>query len=343
MRYPQECFDFTIFFDVLPTRPPAARMLLRFCLSAFLLFPLAVQAQPSVPPLTGRVVDRAEVLSPSTEQTLTEQLATHERATSNQIVVLTVPSLEGESVERVALDVFNTWGLGQADLDNGVLVLIARDDREMRIEVGYGLEGTLTDSRAGRIIRSEFVPAFRNGNYDAGTLAGVSAVIGTIEGTYEPEDVASEDQPPWVFRLLFGLFFGGMPLLVFAPSFFLAGRVGGLVFISVFVIVGGGFLLFSFWGALVVAAGYVLVLLVAEWRFRQLPNWERIREEVAKALDENKGRKVKVNLGGFTYTAGGITSGGGSGGSSGGGFSSGGGGFSGGGGSSGGGGASGSW
>jgi uncharacterized protein len=304
----------------------------------------AAQAQPAVPPLTGRVVDRADVLSPSTEQALADQLAAHERATSNQVVVLTIPSLEGESVERVALDVFNTWGLGQADRDNGVLVLIARDDREMRIEVGYGLEGTLTDSRAGRIIRSEFVPAFRNGNYDAGTLAGVSAVVGTIEGTYVPRPetaAADSNRPPWVFRIFFGLFFGGMPLLAFAPSFLLAGRVGGLVFISVFVIVGGGFLLFSFWGALAVAVGYVVLLLVAEWRFRQLPDWREIREEVAEALDENKGRRVKVDLGGFTFTAGGITSGGGSGGS--GGFSSGGGGFSGGGGSSGGGGASGSW
>lgn len=315
---------------------------------ALLLLILAVgaQAQPSVPPLTGRVVDQADVLDASTEQALTDQLAAHERATSNQVVVLTIPSLEGESVERVALDVFNTWGLGQADTDNGVLILIARDDREMRIEVGYGLEGTLTDSRAGRIIRSEFVPAFRNGNYDAGTLAGVNAVVGTIEGTYVPSPEASGtggDEPSWVFRLLFGLFFGGMPLLAFAPSFLLAGRVGGLIFISVFVIVGGGFLLFSLWGALAVAVGYVVVLLVAEWRFRQLPNWREIREEVAEALDENKGRRVEVDLGGFTFTAGGITSGGGSGGSSGGGGFSSGGGFSGGGGSSGGGGASGGW
>jgi len=309
-----------------------------------LILTAGAQAQPSVPPLTGRVVDRADVLDASTEQALTDQLATHERATSNQVVVLTIPSLEGASVERYALDVFNTWGLGQADRDNGVLVLIARDDREMRIEVGYGLEGTLTDSRAGRIIRSEFVPAFRNGNYDAGTLAGVNAVVGTIEGTYvlRPEDSpGGSDRPPWFFRLFFGLFFGGMPLLAFVPSFLLAGRVGGLVFVSVFVIVGGGFLLFSLWGALAVAVGYVVLLLVAEWRFRQLPNWREIREEVAEALDENKGRRVEVDLGGFTFTAGGITSGGGSGGSGGGGFSSG-GGFSGGGGSSGGG-ASGSW
>ncbi len=308
-----------------------------------LAVPLAAQAQPAVPALTGRVVDRADVLSPETERVLTALFAEHERATSNQIVVLTVPSLEGDSVEGFALRVFDAWGLGQADRDNGVLLLIARDDREMRIEVGYGLEGALTDAEAGRIIRSEFVPAFRNGDYDGGTLAGAEAVIGTIEGTYEPADTDSGNEVPWLFRWVFGLFFGGMPLLVFAPTFFLAGRWGGLVFIGVFVVVGGGFLLFSLWGALFVLVGYVSAILVGEWWFRRLDDWEKIRAKVRKAVDENKGRRVKVDLGGFTYTAGGITQGGGSSGSSGGGFSSGGSSFSGGGGSSGGGGASGSW
>ena len=306
------------------------------------LLALAAHAQPAVPTLTGRVVDGADVLSSEVERTLTDMLAEHERATSNQVVVLTVPSLEGDTVEGFALRAFNEWGLGQADRDNGVLILIARDEREMRIEVGYGLEGALTDAEAGRIIRSEFVPAFRNGDYDGGTLAGASAVIGTIEGTYVPVDTAPGDEVPWVFRLVFGLFFGGMPLLVFAPSFFLAGRWGSLGFIGIFVVVGGGFLLFSLWGALFVLVGYVGAILVGEWWFRQLDDWEKTRAKVRKALDENKGRRVEVDLGGFTYTAGGITQGGSSGGS-GGGFSSGGSSFSGGGGSSGGGGASGSW
>ncbi|MEP0548740.1 MAG: TPM domain-containing protein [Rhodothermales bacterium] len=318
--------------------------MLRRCLPILLagLLALTAHAQPAVPALTGRVVDRADVLSPGTERALTDLFAEHERATSNQVVVLTVPSLEGDTVEGFAVRVFADWGLGQADRDNGVLLLIARDDREMRIEVGFGLEGALTDAQAGRIIRSEFLPAFRNGDYDGGTLAGASAVVGTIEGTYEPADTDIGDEVPWPVRWGFGLFFGGMPLLAFAPTFFLAGRWGGLVFIGVFVVVGGGFLLFSLWGALYVLVGYVSAILVGEWRFRQLADWKKTRAKVRKALDENKGRRVKVDLGGFTYTAGGITQGGGSSGS-GGGFSSGGSSFSGGGGSSGGGGASGSW
>ena len=310
------------------------------------LLALAAQAQPTIPALTGRVVDSADILTPQTEQALSSLLAAHEQTTSNQIVVLTVPSLAGDTVEDMALRVFNAWGLGQSDLDNGVLILIARDDRELRIEVGYGLEGALTDALAGRIIRTAFVPAFRNGDYDGGTLAGTSAVIGTVEGTYEPPEDNLSDGVPWPFRLAFGLMFGAIPLLLLAPTFFLAGLWGGLVFIGIFVVVGGGILLFSFKGALLVLIGYVLVILIGEWWFRRLDDWEKTRARVRKAVEENKGRRVKVNLGGFTYTAGGITQGGGSSGgfsSGGGGFSSGGSSFSGGGGSSGGGGASGSW
>ena len=108
-----------------------------------------------VPPLTGRVVDRADVLSPATEAALTARLAAHEDSTSNQVVVLTVPSLDGEVLEPYATRVFRTWGLGQAAADNGVLLLVAVDDRQLRIEVGYGLEGDLTDALSGQIIRRE--------------------------------------------------------------------------------------------------------------------------------------------------------------------------------------------
>jgi uncharacterized protein len=309
---------------------------------ALLILALAAHAQVAVPTLSGRVVDRADVLDAATESSLTDVLASHEADTGNQVVVLTVSTLEGETVERVALRVFNEWGLGQEEQDNGVLVLIARDEREMRIEVGYGLEATLTDSRAGRIIRSEFVPAFRDGDYDAGTLAGVSAILATIEGTYEPPEETSGEEMPWFARLMFGLMFGALPLVAFAPTFFFAGRPGGLVFAGIFLTVGSGIFFFSLWAAALTPVVYAAVLLLGEWWFRQQPNWEATRAEVAKSLDENKGRRVKVEVGGRTLTVGGITQG--SGGSSSGGFgSSGGGGFSGGGGSSGGGGASGSW
>ncbi len=100
-------------------------------------------AQQAVPPLTERVVDQADILSPVTEEILTALLAAHEEATSNQVAVLTISSLEGETIEAYSIRVAETWALGAAENDNGVLLLVALNDREMRIEVGLGLEGEL--------------------------------------------------------------------------------------------------------------------------------------------------------------------------------------------------------
>lgn len=100
------------------------------------------------------------------------------------LVALLVALLVNWRPPCYATHVFRTWGLGQADRDNGVLLLIARDDRTLRIEVGYGVEGDLTDARSGAIIRSEIVPRFRAGNFDGGVLAGVEAIVTSIAGTY---------------------------------------------------------------------------------------------------------------------------------------------------------------
>lgn len=306
------------------------------------------QQQP-VPELTGRVADRADILSDQTERALASLLAAHEDSTSNQVAVLTVSSLEGEPIEDFALRVARTWGLGTSEFDNGVLLVVAVEDRRMRIEVGYGLEGVLPDVVADRIIRHEMRTAFRKGDYDTGVMKGVQAILGTIEGTYTLPAAASsggsDEVPPPFMRLMFALMFVLMPLTLMAPSFLIAGRWGGLFFVSIFVIVGCGIAFFSLWGLVGGAVGYWLFVFVAEQAFRRQDDWREERRQVREALVENKGRRVKVDLGGFTYTAGGITSGKGSGSSSGGGFSSGGGGggFSGGGGTFGGGGASGSW
>lgn len=148
--------------------------LLLACLRAF---------AADVPYLSGRITDNAEVLGAGTKQRLNALLKAHELETGNQIAVLTVNSLEGESVEEYAHTVFNAWKLGQKGQDNGVLVLVAPSERRMRIEVGYGLEGTLTDVAASRIIRNVMTPRFKDGDFDAGIEAGVLAVIGQIAGT----------------------------------------------------------------------------------------------------------------------------------------------------------------
>ena len=303
----------------------------------------AQSAAIDVPALTGRVVDRADLLSPTTERAITQQLAAHEEATSNQVAVLTIASLGGVPIEDVALTVARTWALGQAESDNGVLLLIARDDRAMRIEVGFGLEGALPDVVASRIIRHELRPAFRAGDFDGGVQAGVVAILEAIAGTYEPPPATTqaEEVPPLFFRLAFLIGFVIMPLVSFGPIFFLSGLWGWMGFVGIFFCVGWGIVFFSPWAGLAAIPGYLVLIGIGEWWFRRQPGWEEFRREMKAANEENEGRAVELTIGDRTFMVPSVRSGGGSAsiGSSGGS----GGGFSGGGGSFGGGGASGGW
>src|SRR5690606_41003273 len=133
-------------------------------LLAFLLLAAVIAAAADLPALSGRVVDNAGILDDETEALLTGRLAAFEQKSSDQIVVATIRSLDGEAIEPYANRLFRAWGLGQAGEDNGVLLLVALDDRKMRIEVGYGLEGTLTDLHSKLIIENTMVPAFRDGD-----------------------------------------------------------------------------------------------------------------------------------------------------------------------------------
>lgn len=144
-----------------------------------------------VPRLTGRVVDLAHVLPTSTVESLTARLAAHEAQSSNQVAVLIIPSLEGDSLEEFSHRVATTWKLGRKDRDNGVLVVVAIGERKVRIEVGYGLEGVLTDARSAQIIRNEMVPRFRTGDMPGGVTEGVNAILKTIEGTYQAPERAA--------------------------------------------------------------------------------------------------------------------------------------------------------
>lgn len=161
-----------------------------------------------VPFLSGRVVDTAGLLSPETAAEIEALLKQHEAETSNQVVVLTVPSLEGEILEEYSLKAAETWKLGQAGKDNGVLLLIAKNDRKLRIEVGYGLEGNLTDALCNRIIELEITPRFKQGDFDGGVRAGVDAILGAIAGTYTPdESSANFEMPPPVVRIFVAVIF----------------------------------------------------------------------------------------------------------------------------------------
>jgi uncharacterized protein len=162
----------------------------RIILSLYFILPAVFAfAQLEVPELWGtRVHDEAKVLSEQTVQQLEAQLKVHEDSTSNQIAILIVNSLQGEIIEDYALRVAMKWKLGQEKKDNGALLLISIEDRKMRIEVGYGLEGVLTDAMCNRIIRNEMAPNFRRGDYDAGVLAAVDAMVRAIGGEYVADE-----------------------------------------------------------------------------------------------------------------------------------------------------------
>ncbi len=192
--------------------------------AALLLLALVVASQSEAraldfPALTGRVVDDAHVLSSETMAQLIEQLADFEAKSSDQVVVATVRSTGDAAIEPYANQLFRHWGLGQAGENNGVLLLVAIDDRKMRIEVGYGLEGILTDLLSRLIIENSMVPEFRAGNYEAGIGRGVDDIISVLEGNAaelkaraerNAEKSNGQDTMGKIFFGLFVLFFASM-------------------------------------------------------------------------------------------------------------------------------------
>jgi uncharacterized protein len=188
------------------------RCVLAACV-AFLLLAASAHGEADVPLLSGRITDNASLLSPETTARLSALLKSHEDSTSNQVAVLTIPSLEGEPIESYSIRVAETWKLGTKEKDNGVLLIVARDDRKVRIEVGRGLEGNLPDITAGRIIRNVMIPHFKTGDYDAGISAGVEAILASLQGSYtapaEEEssaDLGTKLMAGGIFLVVVGLF-----------------------------------------------------------------------------------------------------------------------------------------
>jgi len=181
--------------------------------------------------LTGRVVDNAGMVDAATEASLVGRLEAFEKKTSIQVVVATVDSLDGEAIEPYANRLFRAWGLGQAGDDNGVLLLVAKNDRKMRIEVGYGLEGTLTDLHSKLIIENTMVPAFRAGDFSGGISRAADKIIAVLNGNseeltppnyqYQPPGSGLEVDPIFViFIVIWGtLFFGGLAIAILVPTF----------------------------------------------------------------------------------------------------------------------------
>ncbi len=214
-------------------RCPAARdrqrLWLALAAGLVALFLASALAAAELPRLTGRVVDDAGILNAETTARLTGKLEAFEQKSSDQIVVATIRSLDGEALEPFANRLFRAWGLGQAGEDNGVLLLVALDDRKMRIEVGYGLEGTLTDLHSKLIIENTMVPAFRACDYDAGIDGAVDDIIMVLEGNAAELEARArrsqqqDDSIPWptiLFFIVWGtFFFGGFAMALLPPIF----------------------------------------------------------------------------------------------------------------------------
>ncbi len=200
----------------------------------------AALAATNFPQLTGRVVDQAHILSPVTIADLERKLADLEQKSGIQLVVATVSSLNGEEIEPYANELFRTWKLGETKKDNGVLLLIAPKQRRMRIEVGYGLEGTLTDAVSSIIIANAIAPRFKAGDFNGGVTRGVDDIITALttnsaEWKPKPTDVRAEHDATFLDAIA--------PFLIFLFIMFVLSRItrrggGNVIFIPMGM--GGG-------------------------------------------------------------------------------------------------------
>ncbi len=180
------------------------------------------------------VTDQAQLLSSAAKARLEEELMAFEKETSNQVVVAIFKSLEGGSLEDFSIKLAEKWKIGSKKNDNGVILLIFKDDRDVRIEVGYGLEGALPDATAKMIIQNEIVPAFRNADFDGGVEKAVAAIMLATRGEYKPDTQTSTDvfmeKNGWVFYLALMLYFL-VPYILYAGVLiagFVFGGISGL-------------------------------------------------------------------------------------------------------------------
>lgn len=175
-----------------------------------LLLSTTLMAQHAVPAHGGVWVhDEAGILSAQAKSSLEYMLKAERDSTSNQIAVLIINSLEGEDIDGYANRVFKEWKLGDEKKDNGVLFLMAISERQMKIEVGFGLEGVLTDAMSSRINRNEIAPYFRQGDYDNGIKAGALAIMQTIKGEYKNDDPLprrGKKRSPWTTVIILIVF-----------------------------------------------------------------------------------------------------------------------------------------
>lgn len=211
-------------------------------LSLFAMTSFPVLAYYSLGQPTGFVNDYAEVLTQEQKNNLEARLISFEKETSNEISVAIIDSLKEDTIENFAVDLFEEWGIGKKANDNGILILVAVSDRKMRIEVGYGLEGALTDSQAYWIIENKMKPAFRNNDFYLGLSEATGAIMSATRGEYIPS--ASESKSISWDGIEFFIFFGFiifqalMAAIASSKSWWLGGVVGAIIGIVVWFFAG---------------------------------------------------------------------------------------------------------
>lgn len=224
--------------------------LIPFFTALLLTSQLTLAALVDVPSFSARVVDLTQTLSTAEQTALESKLKTFEEAKGSQIAVLIVPTTQPEAIEQFAIRVVDQWKVGRKEIDDGLLILIAKDDRKMRIEVGYGLEGAIPDLYAKRIITETMTPYFKRGDFAGGIDAAVNQVIGLIEGESLPAPVKQNANGTQLEGLLPLLLFGGMisgMMLrgifgTFMGSALNGGLVGSIVFLIGLSLLGAGVL-----------------------------------------------------------------------------------------------------
>jgi uncharacterized protein len=247
----------------------------------------AIAFAVTYPSAAGYVNDYADIISDTTQSQLESKLSDYEVKTGKEVVVVTIKSLEGEPIEDYAVSLFEKWGIGKAKEDNGVLFLIAQQDRLMRIEVGYGLEGELTDGSAGKIIRDIVSPKFKGGDFTGGISDGVDAILSELGSQKNNVDTVVGNNPirknvgskiDQIITALGEFIFFIPMVLIYLSSYMartkdilLGGAVGGV----------GGLLI----GLLIGSSGLILALAVVGAIFGTFLDWILSRNYKALAHD----------------------------------------------------------
>jgi uncharacterized protein len=197
------------------------------------LFAQWAQAELKFPALSGQVVDTAAMIDNESKERLSQMLRAHEELTTEQVVVVTLPNLQGSTIEDFGYQLGRFWGIGQKGKDNGALLIVARDERKVRIEVGYGLEDRLTDAQSSVIINQVITPAFKQGDFVGGISKGTEAIVQVLGGDplAEPAVGASggDDVTDWKMSLLFLILFVAFVFINMRWGRALGGLGGGYI------------------------------------------------------------------------------------------------------------------